>query len=303
MEISKNYDVIIIGGSYAGLSAAMALGRSLRNVLIIDSGKPCNEQTPHSHNFLTQDGVPPAEIASIALEQILRYSTVELLQDRVVGVCGANNDFVVTTSLNDSFAAKKLIFATGIKDEMPPIEGFAECWGISVIHCPYCHGYEYAGKKTGIMLNDDLVSEFAPLIANLTNELTIYTNGKSVMSKETTDWLERNQIRVQESELVKVVHSSGQLEKLVFADGSEEEIDALYARLPFVQHCPIPEEMGCKLTAHGYIEVNEMKKTSLPGVYAVGDATYPMRSVANAVSSGNFAGAAINRELAAEQFS
>lgn len=303
MEISKNYDVIIIGGSYAGLSAAMALGRSLRRVLIVDSGKPCNEQTPHSHNFLTQDGVPPAEIASIALEQVLRYPTVELLQDKVIGVTGANNDFVVTTSLNDSFGARKLIFATGIKDEMPPIEGFSKCWGISVIHCPYCHGYEYRGKKTGILMNDDMVAEFAPLIANLTKELTIYTNGKSVMSKETTDWLERNQIRVQESELVGVVHNSGKLEKLIFTNGSEEEIDALYARLPFVQHCSIPEEMGCKLTAHGYIEVNEMKKTSLSGVYAVGDATYPMRSVANAVSSGNFASAAINRELAAEQFS
>lgn len=302
MKENKIYDVVIIGGSYAGLSAAMALGRSLREVLIIDSGKPCNQQTPYSHNFLTQDGATPAEIASVALEQVLRYSTVELLQQKVVSVTGENNSFVVTTSSDKSFGAKKLIFATGIKDIMPAIDGFADCWGISVIHCPYCHGYEFAGKKTGIMLNDDMVAEFTPLIANLTNQLTIYTNGKSVLSKQTTDWLQRNQIRLQESELVGVVHDSGYLQKLVFSDGSEEEIDALYARLPFTQHCPIPEEMGCKLTAQGYIEVNEMKKTSLPGVYAVGDATYPMRSVANAVSSGNFAGAAINRELAAEQF-
>lgn len=149
MDILKKYEVIIIGGSYAGLSAAMSLGRALRNVLIIDSSDACNKQTPHSHNFITQDGNKPAEISEKAKKQVLNYSTIEFLNDFVVSIEKKEN-FIIKSS-NEIFEAEYLILATGVKDIMPNIPGFSECWGISVIHCPYCHGYEVKEQKTGFI--------------------------------------------------------------------------------------------------------------------------------------------------------
>src|SRR5690606_24367400 len=145
----KDFEVIIIGGSYAGLSAAMALGRALRHVLIIDGGQPCNKQTPHSHNFITQDGKTPKEISSLAKQQVEEYETIKFYKGLAANATKTDKGFKITTDTNDTFTAKKLIFATGLKDIMPGIIGFAECWGISVNHCPYCHGYEYRNKNTG----------------------------------------------------------------------------------------------------------------------------------------------------------
>ncbi len=152
MTNTNNFDVIIIGGSYSGLSAALALGRSLRHVLIIDSGKPCNEQTPHSHNFLTHDGETPRSIASKAKEEVSKYETVHFHSGLAVRGEKTDSGFEITTEAGESFTAKKLIFATGVRDIMPEIDGISECWGISVIHCPYCHGYEVRGEKTGLEL-------------------------------------------------------------------------------------------------------------------------------------------------------
>ncbi|MEM7297910.1 MAG: NAD(P)/FAD-dependent oxidoreductase, partial [Bacteroidota bacterium] len=134
MNNKQDFDVIIIGGSYAGLSAAMALGRSLRNVLIIDSGLPCNRQTPHSHNFITQDGKTPSEIATAAKSQVLEYDTVQFLEDLASSGKRIAHGFEVLTASGKKVTAKKLVFATGIKDIMPEIKGFADCWGISVVH-------------------------------------------------------------------------------------------------------------------------------------------------------------------------
>src|SRR5690606_5367312 len=131
MTNSKNFDVIIIGGSYAGLSAAMALGRALRNVLIIDSGLPCNRQAPHSHNFITQDGEKPNLLAEKAKKQVLNYNTVKFHNDLAINGTKTEDGFVITTQTGKEFIAQKLIFATGIRDIMPNIKGFSECWGIS----------------------------------------------------------------------------------------------------------------------------------------------------------------------------
>src|SRR5688572_24365219 len=135
MTITTDFDVIIIGGSYAGLSAAMALGRSLRNTLILDSGKPCNRQTPHSHNFITHDGQQPKEIAEQAKLEVLRYDSVRFINDLAIEGAKTNQKFQIKTITGNVFTAKKLLFATGITD-LHPIKGMAECWGISILHCP-----------------------------------------------------------------------------------------------------------------------------------------------------------------------
>ncbi len=299
--MENNFDVIIIGGSYAGLSAAMSLGRSLRKVLIIDSGTPCNRQTPHSHNFLTHDGKTPKEIAGLAKEQVLHYQTVEFYDGLVKGVSKQPENFEVRTEGGNTFHAKKIILASGVKDLIPDIPGFAECWGISVIHCPYCHGYEVHGKTTGIMSNGDMGFEFSKIVYNLTKELTLFTNGSSTLNEEQTERFAKNNIGIIENEIERIDHEDGQIRKVVLRGGEEIFLDALYAKIPFEQNVNT-DDLGLELTEHGYIKIDHFHKTNVEGVFACGDNTTMMRAVANAVAQGNLTGAIVNKELAEESF-
>ncbi|SEW52553.1 NAD(P)/FAD-dependent oxidoreductase [Chitinophaga arvensicola] len=298
----QTYDVIITGGSYAGLAAAMALGRSLRSVLVLDSGKPCNRQTPHSHNFLTQDGETPANIAAIGKAQVQRYPGVQFKDATVISAAQNSFGYTLTTAAGEQFQAKKLLFATGVKDEMPAIKGFAESWGISVLHCPYCHGYEVKNTPTGILGGGDITFEFAKMILNWTKDLTIFTNGGTGFTEEQLEGLTRNRIAVNDKEIVEIIQEQGQIRQLLFKDGSTHALQALYARPVFSQHCAVPEALGCALTPAGHLVVNEFQATTVPGIFAAGDATTPMRSVAAAVAAGTLAGAMINRELAVSEF-
>lgn len=298
----KNFDVIIIGGSYSGLSAGMALGRSLRNVLIIDSGKPCNRQTPHSHNFLTQDGKTPKEISTIAKEQVQKYDTVKFHDGVVLKTNKLDLGFEVETEQREKFTAKKLIIATGIKDVQPNIPGFTECWGISVLHCPYCHGYEVKNETTGIFANGDIAFEFSKMIQNWTKDLTLFTNGKSSLNEEQTQKLKEKSINVNENEIEEIIHENGQVQKLTFKNGQEFLLKALYAKIPFQQNINVSENLGCEMTEQGFIKVDPFQKTNVYGVYACGDNVTMMRSVATAIAQGNFAGAMVNKELVDEHF-
>ncbi|MTI39636.1 NAD(P)/FAD-dependent oxidoreductase [Fulvivirga lutimaris] len=297
-----NFDVIIIGGSYAGLSAAMALGRSLRKVLIIDSGMPCNRQTPRSHNFITQDGAKPTEIAAKALAQVMKYNTVQFLNDLAISGQKTDNGFFIKTESGKDLKANKLIFATGIHDLMPNIKGFADCWGISVVHCPYCHGYEIRHKKTGILANGEKALHYAGLVNNLTDDLTILTSGKAEFDEEQLAKLNKHSNSVVEKEIVEVEHENGFIGNLIFKDGSILALEAIYAGLPFEQHSQIPSDLGCEITEAGFIKVDIMQKTTVEGVYACGDNSSGMRSVANAVATGNVAGAVVNKDLVDDQF-
>lgn len=299
---NKKFDVIIIGGSYAGLSAAMALGRALRNVLIIDSGLPCNRQTPHSHNFITQDGEKPNVIAEKAKAQVLKYDTVKFLNGLAVNGRKTENGFEITTKTGEIFEAKKLVFATGVKDLLPEIKGFSECWGISIIHCPYCHGYEVKNEKTGILANGDFALHYARLIRNWTNDLTIFTNGKSTLTQEQTDKINKHNIPIIEKEIAYIKHEKGNIQQIVFNDNSTFDLKAIYSRPNFEQHCKIPEMVGCELTEQGLIKTDMFQKTTVKDVFACGDNSNPLRSVANAVATGNLVGAMVNNEMTEESF-
>ncbi|MGN7705928.1 NAD(P)/FAD-dependent oxidoreductase [Chryseobacterium sp. 22543] len=299
---NKKFDVIIIGGSYSGLSAGMSLGRSLRNVLIIDNGKPCNRQTPHSHNFVTHDGKTPGEIANLAKKDVEKYNTVRFYNGTVIKTVKITGGFRIETSSGEKFHAKKLILASGVKDVMPDIPGFAECWGISVIHCPYCHGYEVKNEITGILSNGEMAYEFSKLIFNLTKNLTLFTNGKAVLTNEQTEKLKQNKIMLNEDEIEEIKHENGSIQKIIFKNGKEVSLQALYAKIPFEQNLNVSDDLGCELTEQGFIKVDMMQKTNVPGVFACGDNVTMMRSVANAVAQGNFAGAVVNKELADEEF-
>lgn len=302
MVTSNTFDVIIIGGNYAGLAAAMALGRSLRKVLIIDSGKPCNQQTPHSHNFLTQDGETPAAITAKAKAQVLKYPTVLFKTDVAVTCNKVDSVFFVETEKGDEYTAKKLIFATGIKDIMLTIKGFKECWGISAVHCPYCHGYEFKDQKTGIMANGEKAYHLATLVWNLSKQVTLFTNGKADFTDEQLTKLNYQNIIIIEEKIKEVVHHEGYIKHVVLEDGSQTALVALYAALPFEQQCNLPVALGCELIEEGYIKIDDIHRTTVPGVFACGDNTNKMRSVSFAVATGSLTGSVINKDLIDEAF-
>lgn len=298
----KNFEVIIIGCSYSGLSAAMSLGRSLRKILVIDSGLPCNRQTPHSHNFITQDGEKPAIISAKAKLQVDIYKTVQFYNGLAVKAFQTENGFEITTESGEIFTSRKILFATGVKDLIPEIKGFADCWGISVLHCPYCHGYEVKNEKTAITANGEMGFEYAKLISNWTKDLRLCTNGKSELTSEQTQILEKKGISVFEEEIDAFQHNDGHVSDIIFRNREKIEVKAIYARPPFEQHCALPADLGCEINEQGLLKVDAMQKTNIVGVYASGDATTQMRSVAIAVSSGSFAGAVINKDLIDEDF-
>lgn len=299
MEHEQTLDVIIIGGSYAGLSAAMALGRALRQVLIIDSGKPCNRQTPHSHNFLTQDGATPAAIAALGREQVLAYPTVQLKQGKVVNAVQKDNAFVVTTETGEQFTAAKLLLATGVQDIMPPIPGFAECWGISVLHCPYCHGYEVKNTPTGVLANGEMAFEFSRMIRHWTKQLTLFTNGPAALKDEQMAQLKAWNVPVQEQPITNIIQEKGYLQTIQLQDGSAHPLTALYTR-PATPQQDIVQSLGCTLNESGYVVIDDFQQTTVPGVYAAGDNTTMLRAVSVAVGAGTKAGAMMNKTLIEE---
>jgi thioredoxin reductase len=302
MSDHTHYEVIIIGGSYAGLSAAMALGRSFRKVLIIDSGKPCNRQTPHAHNFLTHDGEQPSEIASVAKAQVLRYDTVTF-HDGLVETCyKVKNGFEITTKGGETFSTKKVLLATGVIDLMPSIPGFAECWGITALHCPYCHGYEVKDAAIGILGNGDIAFDLCRLISNWSKKLILFTNGITTLTAEQKEKLKSHHIEIVETAIQSLEHQDGYIQHINLKDGSLKKISAVFSRIGFTLSGEMHQQLGIELTEHGHIKVDDFGKTNIEGVFAAGDNTSMFRSLSIAIAAGGKAGAFINHELIQETF-
>lgn len=290
------FDAIIIGGSYAGLSAALALGRSLRKVLILDNGLPCNRQTPEAHNFLTHDGKQPQQIREEAINQALAYPSVKLHQGIVTQAHRVDDHFQLITAKEEHFYARRLLLSTGIKDLIPSIPGFAACWGISILHCPYCHGYEVRGEPTAILADGHKAMHLARLLQNWTNDLTVLTNGKALLPEE-AEQLAQMGIPFREDVIEQLEEEKGRLQSIHFTGGDQLDISVAYSHVPFQQQGELVTQLGCVLTDQGHIQVDPFQRTSVPGVFAAGDNASPMRAIALAVSTGMTAGAVMNMDL------
>lgn len=296
---SRSYEVIIIGGSYAGLSAAMSLGRARRQVLVIDGGLPRNRFTPHAHNLLLNDGEAPADLAARAQQNLAHYPTVQLLPDQATTARKLpDGSFELNTQQHGLLQARYLLLATGLRDELPIVPGFAECWGKSVIHCPYCHGYEVADQPTGAWVNGDDTHHLATLLPNWTHDLTIFTNGPATFDGDLRQQLTAQRIALNETPISALEHEQGQLRALHLADGRRLPLPVLYARLPLHQASDLPAQLGCAPAKQApLLQVDAQYRTSVAGVYAAGDNCTPVSQLAQAIAAGNMAGAAISREL------
>jgi thioredoxin reductase len=298
---SKIYDVVIIGGSYAGLSAALTLARAQKTVLIIDNGTPANISSHEAHNFITHEGKDPAVIRKKARKELRKYKTVTFLKGLAQEVTKSGQCFTVQTINKKKFQGKKILFATGIRDIMPGIAGFAECWGKTILHCPYCHGYEVKDKPMAIIANGEHAYHLAVLLSNLSKELTVFTHGDCTLTNEQVNHLRKNKIRIVETTVVEIRHRNGALQELVLEDRSSHKYEVAFAKVLLKQQCEIPERMGCKFTDH-LITVDDCMRTTIDGVYAAGDNSYLPRSISIVVSAGTKAAFHINWDLSSTEF-
>jgi len=289
------YDVIVIGGSYAGMAAALQLVRARRSVLVIDAGERRNRFASHSHGFLGQDGVPPGEIAAQARRQLDAYPTLTRLEGRVEGIAGQLDQFTATTSDGGSPRARRILLATGVADRLPAVDGLAERWGKSVFHCPYCHGYELDRGRIGIIGAGPMSIHQAELLTDW-GDVTLLANGAVALNQEARSALARRGVTIEETPIHRVEGHAD----VAMADGRRLGFAGLFAATRTTPSSPLAEATGCALeeTPMGIqIRTDAEGKTSVAGIFACGDVARAPHSVSLAVGSGAMAGAQVHRSL------
>ncbi|NTZ91799.1 NAD(P)/FAD-dependent oxidoreductase [Agrobacterium tumefaciens] len=289
------FDVIIIGGSYAGLSAALQLGRARKNVLVVDAGKRRNRFASHSHGFLGQDGKAPGEIVAEARRQIERYKTIEWAEGSVTDVEGSSGDFVVEIDGRRRESAARLILAMGVTDELPDIAGLKERWGSSVFHCPYCHGYELDQGKIGVIAASPMALHHALMLPDW-GETTFFTNGIFVPDEDQAALLSARGVRLEKDRIAEIAGHAD----VVLADGSNIALAGLFTQPKLRITSDWIGKLGCSVEEGpmgSSIVTDAMKQTTARGVFACGDVARPAGSVALAVGDGAMAGAAAHRSI------
>jgi len=282
------YDVIIVGGSYAGLSAGLQLARARRQVLVIDAGQRRNRFAATSHGFLGQDGQAPEVIAAEGRSQLMEYPTVTWVQGSAVQVNQPVEGFSVRTEHSGTFHARRLILATGVVDELPAVEGLKERWGTRVFHCPYSHGYELDQGRIGVLATSPLAMHHALMLPDW-GPTTLFTNGVFTPDAEQQAQLDRRGVIVESAGVRRI---SGERAELELDDGRVFKLDGIFT-LSRTRISPLAEQLGCEWVdgpTGPYLHTNDTRQTSVPGVFACGDASLAAGSVALAVGEGVRAG-------------
>ncbi|MYM84832.1 FAD-dependent oxidoreductase [Duganella sp. FT50W] len=292
---NAEFDVIVVGGSYAGLSAATQLGRARRRVLAIDAGQRRNRYAQHSHGFLGQDGREGASIAAEGRAQLMKYPTVRWREGAATQAVPHDGGFRVTLADGSAHHAQRLVLATGMADELPSIPGLAERWGGSVFHCPYCHGYELDQGRIGVLATSALSFHHAMMLPDW-GTVTFFLNGVFEPDAEQLAKLEARGVTIERSAVRAV---SGKAAVLL-EDERVIELDGLFVLSRLHSASALAEVLGCEMEdgpMGRYVRTDMMKATSIPGVYAAGDAARMAGSVAFAVADGAMAGAASHQSL------
>jgi thioredoxin reductase len=290
-----SYDAIIIGGSYAGLSAALQLGRARRRVLVIDEGLRRNRFAEHSHGFLGQDGRAPQDIVTEAKQQLRRYETVEWLGGRAEAAEKLETGFFVMTSEGRRIEARRLVLASGVVDDLPDIPGMAERWGRSIFHCPYCHGYELDQGPIGVIGVSDTSMHQAMMLPDW-GPTTFILNGSFVPDDEQRAQLARRGVRLDEGRIEEIAGRAD----IRFTDGRTQTFAGLFVLPEPRVACPLAGQLGCgfdETSLCRFIKTDNTQETTVAGVFACGDAARPAGSIAIAVSQGNIAGSAAHQSL------
>jgi thioredoxin reductase len=285
-------DVVIVGGSFAGLAAALQLGRARRAVTVLDTGENRNRFAGHSHGLLGHDHKSPAEILALARGQLARYPSIRLRQARALQVDGAPDAFTLHVDQGDPVMARRVLLSYGLVDQMPPIPGFAQCWGKSIVPCPFCDGFEVADRHWGLLWSGDHSQHLAALYALWTDRRTVFTDGHALSPEVRADLLARG-VALVEGKVTAIVHQAGQLSSVVLDTGETVAIDVLFAHPRFAPSASLHQGLGLDMLDNPLGQVvatDERRQTSVSGIYAAGDLANPMASVTLASSGGAMAG-------------
>ena len=268
-------DCVIVGGGVAGLSAAIVLGRARMRTLVLDKGEQSNRAAAHVGGLLGHDGTPPAELYDLARAQVGAYDAVTLRDAEAVDARAEEDGFVVVLGDGEEIRARRLVLATGMNYEVPDVPGFAELWGGSVFHCPFCHGWDMRDRPLAVYAEGDAAEMHAKLLSAWSDDVTV----------------------VDPAEVAGVRVEDGALRAVVRHDGSEVPCEGVLVKAPLSRPNALPERLGLELTDAGFVAVDGHAHTSVPGVYAAGDLAVAPQQVAIALGSGHLAGVIVTREL------
>lgn len=294
-----HHDAIVVGGSFAGLSAAMPLARAGRQVCVLDSGRPRNRFASASHGFFAADGMPPLSLVAAAREKLGRYPSVRFVDSAATAAEATSDGFAVTLADGGRLDGKRLVLAFGLTDDLPAIPGLAERWGQSVIHCPYCHGFEFIDQPVGVLATMPPSSHQASLIPEW-GPTTFFLNGGAMPDAPTREALAARGVTIEPASVVALEGRSPGLDGIRLADGRLVAIAALYLAPRTRFQSALAEQLGCALEEGPFgpvVRTDAMKLTSVAGVYAAGDIARSMHNATFASADGFMAGSALHQSL------
>ncbi|WP_443068454.1 NAD(P)/FAD-dependent oxidoreductase [Streptomyces sp. NBC_01352] len=295
---TNTYEVVVVGGGAAGLSAALVLGRARRRTLVVDAGEPRNAPAAHMQGYLSRDGMSPAEFLAVGREEIARYG-VELVRDRVVDV---RKGFAVDLAGGRTVHARRLVIATGLKDELPEVAGLAERFGRDVLHCPYCHGWEVRDRAFGVLATTPMGVHQALIVSQWSKDVTffLHTVAEEELSDDDLRRLAAAGVKVVPGEVSELITEDDRLTGLRLADGTTHDREVLFVAPRAVPQTDLLRRLGAELreTPFGaYPVADETGLTTVPGVWSAGNAMGFAEQVVNAAAGGYRAAATLNGEL------
>lgn len=303
MEQSMPHDAVIVGGSYAGLSAAMQLVRARRRVLVIDDGRRRNRLAPRAHGVLALDGRPGEEIAAEARAQVAAYPTATFRKAEATAARITGSGFEVTLDDGSTAVGRRLLLAHGVVDQLPPVDGVAERWGRTALHCPYCHGYEIGGGPVGVIGAGPMSVHQALMVAEW-GQVTLFLNDAFVPDAEQAAKLERRGIAVEVTPIARLEGEAPDLSGALLTDGRRVPLKAVFVGPRLRQPGRMAESLGCEMeeTMQGVIvRTDAMKQTTTAGVFAAGDTALAMSNLSLASADGVMAGIGLHRSLIEEE--
>lgn len=296
-------DAIVIGGSFAGLSAALQLARARRSVVVIDTGQPRNRFASHPHGVVGHDGRPGHEILADAREQLLAYPTVAWRDSKAVQAQGCDEGFRIRCEDGREVQGRRLLLAHGVADVLPAIEGVEERWGRTALHCPWCHGYEIGGGPIGVLGRGPMAAHYAGMVAEW-GDVTLFLATGTELSSHDLKFLTKRGVTIEQTPLVGLEGPSPALEGARLEDGRLIPVKAMFVGGEVRIDPSLAEQLGCALVGTPIgtlLQIDEQQQTTVPGVYAAGDLARPASNITWATCDGMAAGHAIFRSLLEEE--